>query len=208
LGDDRPAWRPERFGYELWGTKVGIEFATAKLLDYAADEAALEANPNPFAVVVLAHLKTLENAHDDEARRVSEVWLIKGLYERGFSAEQIRQFYGIIDGMMALPKPLGDLAWKEIRGFAKEKNMPFVTGAERVGREEGRAEGLAEGRQEAREAVLESIEAVLDVKVGAPGLALLPEIRQIDDLQLLRQILQAAKRAETPEAIRRLWTKA
>ncbi|HJT35661.1 MAG TPA: hypothetical protein VJ783_26775 [Pirellulales bacterium] len=57
LGDNRPAWRPDRFGYELWGTKIGIEFAAAKLLDYAADEAALEAYPNPFAVVVLAHLK-------------------------------------------------------------------------------------------------------------------------------------------------------
>jgi len=83
LGDNRPAWRPDQFGYELWGTKVGIEFATAKLLDYAVDEAALEAHSNPFAVVVLAHLKTLETAHDDEARRVSEVRLVKGLYERG-----------------------------------------------------------------------------------------------------------------------------
>lgn len=118
----------------------------------------------------------------------------------------------MIESMMDLPKPLGDLAWKEIRAFAKEKNMPFITGAERVGREEGHAEGLAEGlakgRAEAREAVLESIETVLDVKVGAPGLALLPEIRGIDDVQLLREILQAAKRAETPEALRRLWTKA
>jgi len=34
LGDDRPAWRPDRFGYELWGTEVGIRFPTAKLLDY------------------------------------------------------------------------------------------------------------------------------------------------------------------------------
>jgi hypothetical protein len=24
LGDDRPDWRPDRFGYELWGTEVGI----------------------------------------------------------------------------------------------------------------------------------------------------------------------------------------
>ncbi|MGH7140663.1 MAG: hypothetical protein ACREHD_33440, partial [Pirellulales bacterium] len=70
LGDNRPGWRPDRFGYELWGTEVGIRFATAKLLDYAGDEAALESNTNPFAVVVLAHLKALETARDDEARRV------------------------------------------------------------------------------------------------------------------------------------------
>ena len=90
LGDDRPAWRPKRFGYELWGTKVGIEFATAKLLDYAADEAALEANPNPFAVVVLAHLKTLEYAHDERhgaPRRCG--------WSRGFTSEgSVPRTYG------------------------------------------------------------------------------------------------------------------
>lgn len=216
LGDDRTGWRPQRFGYELWGTKAGIEFATAKLLDYAFDEGGLEANTNPFAVLVLAHLKAQEHGCDDEARRTAEVRLVKGLYERGFSTERIRQLYRLIDGMMSLPKPLAALAWQEIQDFAKEKEMPFLTGADIVGREEGLAEGLAkglaqgraEGRAEARETILEGIEAVLDAKVGPPGLALLPEIRQIDDLQLLREVLQAAKRAESPEVIRRLWAKA
>ncbi|MGH7136654.1 MAG: hypothetical protein ACREHD_13005, partial [Pirellulales bacterium] len=211
LGDDRPGWRPDRFGYELWGTEVGIRFAMAKLLDYAADEAELESNPNPFAVVVLAHLKTLEYARDDEARRVSEVRLIKGLYDRGFSAEQIRQFYSLIDGMMKLPAPLADLAWKEIRNFEKEKSMPFVTGAQRVEREEGLAEGVAKGREEglakARESLLVGIEGMLDVRFAAAGLALLPEIRQIEDLELLGKILQAARHVDTPEALRQLWAK-
>ena len=207
LGDDRPAWRPSRFGYELWGTKAGIEFATAKLLDYAADEAALESNPNPFAVVVRAHTKTLEYAGDDESRRAAEVRLVKGLYERGFGAEQIRQLYRLIDGMMKLPAPLSNLAWKEIRDFEREKSMPFITGAERVGREEGLAAGLEQGRQEARDALLFGIEGMLEVKFAAPGLKLLPEIRQIDDLDLLRMILQAVKQADSPEALRRIWAK-
>lgn len=45
---------------------------------YAADESALEWNPNPFAVVVLAHLQSLRTAHDAESRRVSQVRLIQG----------------------------------------------------------------------------------------------------------------------------------
>lgn len=207
LGDDRPAWRPNRFGYELWGTKVGIEFATAKLLDCAADEAALEANQNPFAVVVLAHLKTLEYARDVEARRTADVRLVKGLYKRGFSAEQIRQLYRLIEGLMALPAPLAILAWEEIRDFAKEKDMPFITGAERYGHKEGLAEGLKAGRRRGK-TLLAGIEVALDVKFAAPGLALLSEIRQIDDLDLLRKILPAVKQAESPEALRRLWAKA
>ncbi|HJT34210.1 MAG TPA: hypothetical protein VJ783_19340 [Pirellulales bacterium] len=186
---------------------MGIEFATAKLLDYAADDARLEADPNPFAVVVLAHLKTLETAHDDEARRVSEVRLVKGLYERGFSAEQIRQLYRLIDGMMDLPRPMAVSAWKEIDDFAKERNMPFLTGADIVLREEVLAEGLAEGLAQAREDLLTGIEVALDVRFGAPGRALLAEIRPIEDLDLLCKILHGVKQADSPDALRRLWAK-
>ena len=88
---------------------------------------------------------------------------------------------------------MSDLAWDEIRDFAKEKDMPFMTGADRYERREG---------------LLMGIEAVLDVKFGAPGLALLPEIRQIKDPDVLREILQAVKQADNPEALRRVWAKA
>ncbi len=86
--------------------------------------------------------------------------------------------------------------------------MSFITGAQRVEREEGLAEGLAQGRKEAREDLLAGIATVLELKFAASGLALLPEIRQLDDLDLLRKILQAAKQADRPEALRRLWGKA
>ncbi|HEV3025583.1 MAG TPA: hypothetical protein VGX76_24090 [Pirellulales bacterium] len=83
LGDDRAAWRPDHFGYSLWGCTVGFQFAAVKLLDYAADVLALEANPNPFAVVVLAHLKTLETRHDPDVRRVWNARLVKGALRAG-----------------------------------------------------------------------------------------------------------------------------
>ncbi len=208
LGDNRPGWRPNRFGYELWGTNVSIEFATAKPLDHAADEAALESNPNPFAVVVLAHLKTLETAHDDEARRVSEVRLVKRLCERGFRPEQIRQLYRLIDGMMDLPRPLAVSAWKEIDDFTRERNMPFITGSDIALREEGWAEGLANGLAQAREDLLRGIGELLDLRFGPSGRTLLSEIRPIEDLDLLRKILHGVKQADGPEALRRLWAKA
>ena len=103
LGDERAAWRPDRFGYSLWGCSVGFQFAAVKLLDYGADVAALESNRNPFAVVVLAHLKTQETGHDDEARRAWKVRLVKGLYERGLDAEDVRRLFRLIDWLMDLP---------------------------------------------------------------------------------------------------------
>ena len=54
LGDERPQWRPDSFGYELWGCKVQFQFPVVKLLDYADDLPALEGEPNPFGLVVVA----------------------------------------------------------------------------------------------------------------------------------------------------------
>jgi hypothetical protein len=104
LGDDRAGWRPNRFRYGRWGCNVGIRFPVVKLLDYAADVEALEANPNPFAALVLAHLKTMETRHDPNARRVWKVRLIKGLYERGLSKQDVGALFRIIDWIMDLPK--------------------------------------------------------------------------------------------------------
>ena len=73
LADERAGWRPDRFGYSLWGCSVGFEFPVVKLLDYAADFAALESSANPFATLVLAHLKTQETRRDFESRRVWKV---------------------------------------------------------------------------------------------------------------------------------------
>src|SRR5947209_3386514 len=63
LADDDPGWRPDEFRSSLFGCEAGIRFRPVKLLDFAAYEAALEESTNPFAKVVLAHLKARETHH-------------------------------------------------------------------------------------------------------------------------------------------------
>ncbi len=145
LGDDRIQWRPDGFGYSLWGCELGFRFPAVKLLDYAADAASLETNPNPFAMVVLAHLKTLETRQDSELRHVWKLRLVKGLYARGLNPNDVRQLFRLVDWIMELPKPLDTLFSDEIREFEKEKEMPYVTSVERLGREAGLEEGRQEG---------------------------------------------------------------
>jgi hypothetical protein len=210
LGDERPAWRPDRFGYSLWGCTVGFQFAVVKLLDYGADVAALEANRNPFAVIVLTHLKTQETGHDDEARRAWKVRLVKGLYKRGLDAKDVRRLFRFIDWMMDLPMPLEGLFLQEILDFEKEHQMPYVTSAEQIFREAGLEEGLQKGRQEGRkeglhEGLLEGIELGLKLRFGADSLALMPEIRAIADVDLLRTIRKAIETVATPDELRRVW---
>ena len=69
LTDDNPAWRPDRFGYDVCGSSISLRFLTAKLLDYRGREDELERDPNPFAAVALAQLKVLETRNAPVERR-------------------------------------------------------------------------------------------------------------------------------------------
>src|SRR5262249_29004474 len=104
LADDDPNWRPVGYEWEVWGCEKRLVVPTVKLRDYAEREAELEESRNPFAKVVLAHLKALETRRDPETRRSWKFRLVRGLYERGFSAEDVRQLFRFIDWLMELPE--------------------------------------------------------------------------------------------------------
>jgi hypothetical protein len=120
LANDDPAWRPSQYGYGRWGFYTGTKFPIVKLLDYVPRSQALEADPNPFATVVLAHLKTLEARRSPAERQAWKVRLVKGLYDRGMDPEDVRQLFRFIDWIMKLPEPLERLVWQEIRHCSKE----------------------------------------------------------------------------------------
>jgi hypothetical protein len=195
LGDERPTWRPDRFGYSLFGCKVGIEYPVVKLWDYVAHLDALEAHPNPFAILVAAHLRTQQTRDDPEARRGWKVRLVRSLYERGLTAEDVRRLFRFIDWMMDLPQGLAEQFWQDLERLEKDKSMPYVTSVERMALERGR-----------QEALLESIEWSLQAKFGADGLTLMPEIRQLRDTEALRAVFRAVASVATPDQLRRLWT--
>jgi hypothetical protein len=193
LGDDSATWRPDEFRYGRWGCEASLRFRTVKLLDYAADEAALEANPNPFAAIVLAHLKTLETHQDPDARRAWKVRLVKGLFERGLSKENVRELFRLIDWIMDLPKALDDQFWQEMQQYEQEKQMPYITSVERIGIEKGKRDGLLKG-----------IASSLEIRFGPKGLQLLPTIQALTDVDKLEAILDAIKSATTLDDVRQL----
>jgi hypothetical protein len=67
LGDERETWRPEPFDEELWGCRARFEFPIVKLLDYTPRWEELETSRNPFAIAVMAHLKTKETRKGSDA---------------------------------------------------------------------------------------------------------------------------------------------
>ncbi len=192
LADDDPGWRPNRYESARWGFRSLTEFPVVKLIDYATEYQRLEADPNPFAIVALAHLKALETRHSPTDRHAWKVRLVKTLYDRGMDAEDVRWLFEFIDWILELPEPLEFRFQEEIEAFQTEKRMPFINIFERVGIEKG---------------LLRGIESLLRVKFGAPGLELMPEIRPIRDHVLLEKILVKIETAESLEQVRRVWTR-
>jgi hypothetical protein len=58
LCDTDPKWRPNQYNYNYPDTRLNFEFGTVRLLDYQNRWTELEDCNNPFATVVMAHLKT------------------------------------------------------------------------------------------------------------------------------------------------------
>jgi len=62
LGDEQPTWRPNSYGYTLFGCQVNLQFPIIKLLDYEPQWDSLNQSRNPFAVLVLEFgLKTVRS---------------------------------------------------------------------------------------------------------------------------------------------------
>ncbi len=189
LADDDPAWRPTDFRSSLFGCEAGLRFPAVKLLDWAAHEATLEASVNPFAPVVLAHLKARQTHGDPAGRHAWKLRLVRGLYERDFSPKDVRELFRLIDWLMELPRALNDMIWQDVDKIQEERRMPFITTPERIGRRTGLCIG---------------IESLLRVRFGDEGLKLMPEIHEIYEEEKLLAILKALETAASPDEVRRL----
>jgi hypothetical protein len=162
LSDTRPDWRPDRYGYQLWGCEVGIKFPVVKLWDYRTRWSELEQSDNPFAIVVMAHLQTQATQRNPEARLNEKLRIVRRLYERGYSRQDVLNLFRFIDWVLVLPAGLEAQFQVELAQLEAERNMPYVTSVERMGIEKGRQEGRLEGRLEGRqEGRLEGEAAVL-----------------------------------------------
>jgi hypothetical protein len=198
LGDENPNWKPSSFGYELWGCEIGFKFPSVKLADYRDKWTELDISDNPFASVVMAHLKTQETKGNVEARKFWKFFLIRRLHEKGYGREDIRKLLIFIDWLMYLPEEIERQLHYEIKKYEEEGNMPHVTSFEKFAREEGLEQGLERG-------ILEGIKLMLDFRFGDAGLGLLPEISEIKNVELLRKILAELKTANSPEELRKIY---
>jgi len=82
LADDRPQWRPDHYGRELWGCKLELCFPVVKPLDFQERLAEPEADPNPFALATAAHLLAQATRQNPQQRLAHKLALTRRLYQR------------------------------------------------------------------------------------------------------------------------------
>jgi hypothetical protein len=194
LADTRTRWRPHRFRYGRWGTEMRFSFPGIKLADYRKQWTALEASPNPFATVVMAHLKTQETRTKPQERERWKWALTRRLYTQGYGREDILRLFRFIDWLMRLPRELEETFRQQVYAYEEAQRMPYVTSIEQIGIEKGR-----------REELLSAIDLLLKLKFGEAGLRLMPEISQLEDLSLLRAVRDNIWTVATLEEVHRMY---
>jgi hypothetical protein len=157
LGDERSTWRPDTFQTSQWGCEVEFRFPSVKLLDYESQWSDLEASRNPFAIVVMAHLKTKETKKDLPVRKEWKFRLTRMLYERDYDRQDIIKLFRFLDWILELSEDLKQEFKNDLKRYEQEKQMPYITSIERMGIEEGRKEGRKEGLQRQRSMLLRQL---------------------------------------------------
>ena len=169
-----------------------------KLLDYQQQWSTLEVSQNPFATVVMAHLKAIETRNDSLRRFEWKLTLTRRLYERQFQREDVINLFQFIDWVMSLPSELEQEFWQEVIQYEEERRMPYITSVERIGIQKGIEQGMRQG-------LLAGIELGLNLKFGTQGLEVLPEISSLEDVEQLRAILAGLKTVNTLSELRQIY---
>ena len=121
LTDRNKNYRPGRYERSLFGTTLSYAFNTCKTLDYPDKE--LEANPNPFATLLLAAKKALRaEKRDDQRRKRFKMSLLRLMLKKKHSRKEIEALFFFIDWVVQIEseevqqeylQELGELAEEE-----------------------------------------------------------------------------------------------
>ncbi|WP_243406850.1 DUF4351 domain-containing protein [Cuspidothrix issatschenkoi] len=135
----------------------------------------------------MAHLKTKATTGNLSEREQWKWTLIRGLYDRGLTKEQIVNLFKIIDKMMSLPKELQQGLVAKIKQLEEERKMPFISPTEELAMERGELKGIQQGIQREQQLIIRQ----LNRRIGEIELSFINTIRTltIDELELLGETL-------------------
>ena len=199
LTDPDKAFRPVGNRWEFEEHLELYNFPIVKLLDYWQNWEALEQDPNPFAVVVMAHLKAQRLKNRPIELKEVRLQLLKLLLGRGYSREFVIRLIQFMEGLIRLP-PAQEVEYRAEAHKLNEEavKMALVSVFEILAKEEGKQEGLRKGKQEGlQEGMLVLTINLLEQRFGSlePELSQPLENLTSDQLQALsKQLLSLSSK--------------
>lgn len=179
LGDETSSWRPHSYQYGLGNSQMRLDFSIVKLLDYQWEE--LAQSNNPFAMIVMAHLKT-KNTTSNLTEREQWKWqLVRSLYERGLRKFDMINLFKFIDKMMTLPPELQLNFQTKLNQYEEAQTMEFLSTLEEMALERGQERG-------AKETCRQNILDLLQKRFNTVPETLVKAINNIEDLAWLKQL--------------------
>ena len=201
LGDRNKNWKPSFFDYNNLESGVHFYFPIVKLLDYYERLDELETSDNPFAFMVMTHLKMLQAGKDVTNLASWKLEITKTLLERGFSSEITSYVLRFIDMIIRLPIEKEKSYRRQVIEIIKEKKMVrTMIPWEEVAFEEGREKGYNEGREEG--IIKKSQEAVIDVletRFDKVPRSCQSFIKKLSNLDILKSLLKNAIKVNSLE---------
>jgi hypothetical protein len=201
LTDDNPEYRPAEYYRARWGCELCFRYPVVKIIDYRAHWEEIESQTHPFALVVMAYLKALDEGTKVQERYAGKKHFLLELYRQGMSRETVSALYRFIDWIMTLPDELEITLLNEIKSIEEATSMVHLTSAERLGLKRGIEQGIQQGIQQTLPAIYQAVEAILEIKFGESGLLLSGRARNIRSVELLQRLTTGLKHVHTlPEA--------
>ncbi len=181
---------------------MSFEFSIAKLESFRARWVELVRSDSPFAIIVMAHLKTQDTRLDEDRRYNAKLDLVRMIRKKGFSLDTFRNIFGVIDWMMQLSDEKEMRFNAEMRKIEEEIQMTFMSHFETLTMEKGIEKGIEKGKELGKEmgSILTLRESILDLlrakheKIPA---AITRRVKAISDAKQLRAVWKRVLCAET-----------
>jgi len=156
LTDKNPHYRPDSYQFQKWNFDLCMKYPVIKFLDYQKETNRLLESKNPFALVTLIQLKSME-AIENNQKYNAKMNLILHLFRKGFSKEKIEKILFFIDWVLQLPEELEIKLENEINELNEEAPMAYITNWERRAKKQGIEEGIQQGIEKGIEKIVEKL---------------------------------------------------
>jgi hypothetical protein len=139
LADLRESWLPREDVFQVADFESRLKFPVCKLI--ARLEADWLEDTSLPVQLARAQIEALRTAGDPEGRYRAKWRLVRGLYDLGYNAEQVRELFRLIDWMMHLRSDLSERFEQELTALEESRQMPYVTSVERIAEARGQTQG-------------------------------------------------------------------